>query len=114
MTFFKKSPTKNGLPMEFTTYLRKPFVVQAVEVTAENLREIAKFIGDVREMEDGSEYILVDTRLVPNVERVYPGFFMTKMGQNVRCYSRKIFREQFVEEDDSVKPWLEYMEKNAN
>ena len=85
--------------MEFTTFVRKPFVVQAVEVTADNIEEVAKYIGDVREREDGTKYILVDGRLVPNVERVYPGFFMTKMGENVRCYSRKIFREQFVEAD---------------
>jgi hypothetical protein len=99
--------------MEFTTFVRKPFVVQAVEVTAENINEVAKYIGDVREREDGTQYILVDRRLVPNVFKVYPGFFMTKMGENVRCYSRKIFREQFVEEDESIKPWVEFMEKRG-
>jgi hypothetical protein len=99
--------------MEFTTFVRKPFVVQAVEVTAENINEVAKYIGDVREREDGTQYILVDRRLVPNVFKVYPGFFMTKMGENVRCYSRKIFREQFVEEDESIKPWVEFMDKRG-
>jgi hypothetical protein len=44
---------------------------------------------------------------------VYPGFYMTKMGENVRCYSRKIFREQFVEEDENIRPWVEFMEKQA-
>ena len=99
--------------MEFTTFVRKPFVVEAVEVTAENIAEVAKYVGDLREKEDGTQYILVDRRLVPNVFRVYPGFYMTKMGENVRCYSRKIFREQFVEEDDNIRPWLEFMEKQA-
>src|SRR5580765_2394115 len=84
--------------MEFTTFVRKPFVVEAVEITAENINEVAKYIGDVREREDGTQYILVDRRLVPNVFKVYPGFFMTKMGENIRCYSRKIFKEQFMEE----------------
>lgn len=87
--------------MEFTTFVRKPFVVQAVEITTENIEEVAKYIGDVREREDGTKYILVDRRLVPNVFKVYPGFFMTKMGENVRCYSRKIFKEQFVEAADA-------------
>lgn len=95
--------------MEFTTFVRKPFVVEAVEVTAENLQEVAKHIGDVREKEDGTPYILVDRRLVPNIFKVYPGFFMTKMGDNVRCYSRKIFMEQFVEMNDSIQPWVDFM-----
>ena len=112
-TLTKQADSENGLPMEFTTFVRKPFVVQAVEVTAENINEVAKYIGDVREREDGTQYILVDRRLVPNVFKVYPGFFMTKMGENVRCYSRKIFREQFVEEDESIKPWVEFMEKRG-
>lgn len=99
--------------MEFTTFVRKPFVVEAVEITAENINEVAKYIGDVREREDGTQYILVDRRLVPNVFKVYPGFFMTKMGENIRCYSRKIFKEQFVEEDESIRPWLDFMEKNS-
>ena len=107
----RKSKIEIGTPMDFTTYVRKPFVVQAVEVTAENINEVARYIGDVREREDGTQYILVDRRLVPNVFKVYPGFFMTKMGENIRCYSRKIFREQFVQEDDSIKPWVEFMEK---
>jgi hypothetical protein len=99
--------------MEFKSFVRKPFVVQAVEVTVENINEVAKYVGDVREREDGTKYILVDRRLVPNVFRVYPGFYMTKMGENVRCYSRKIFREQFVEEDENIRPWVEFMEKQA-
>jgi hypothetical protein len=97
--------------MEFKSFVRKPFVVQAVEVTVDNIHEVAKYVGDVREREDGTLYILVDRRLVPNVFRVYPGFFMTKMGENVRCYSRKIFREQFVEEDDNMRQWVDFMEK---
>jgi hypothetical protein len=100
--------------MDFTTYVRKPFVVQAVEVTPDNIHKVAKYIGDVREREDGTAYILVDSRLVPNVERGYPGFFMTKMGENVRCYSRKIFREQFVEEDEQIAEWLDKIEDQSN
>lgn len=96
--------------MDFISFVRKPFAVEAVEVTAENIAEVAKYVGDLREKEDGTPYILVDRRLVPNVFRVYPGFFMTKMGENVRCYSRKIFKEQFTLLTDDIKPWLEFME----
>ena len=100
--------------MDFTTFVRKPFVVEAVEVTAENINEVAKYIGDVREREDGTQYILVDRRLVPNVFKVYPGFFMTKMGENIRCYSRKIFKEQFIEKTAEVQPWIDFMDQQAS
>lgn len=114
LRIMKLKPTKKeNSTMEFTTFVRKPFVVEAIEITTENIEEAAKYIGDVREREDGTKYILVDRRLVPNVEKVYPGFFMTKMGENIRCYSRKIFREQFVELDDSIKPWLEFMDSQS-
>lgn len=103
-------PINKGKPsMDFTTYVRKPFVVEAVEITVANIGSIAKFVGDLREKEDGSPYILVDPRLVPNIERVYPGFFMTKMGENIRCYSRRIFKDQFMVQDDQIKPWVDYM-----
>lgn len=99
--------------MEFTTFVRKPFVVDAVEVTAENIGEVAKYVGDLREKEDGTPYILVDRRLVPNVFRVYPGFFMTRMGENVRCYSKKIFKEQFMVQDEQIKEWVNFINGKA-
>ena len=110
------APMENGrrIRMQFTTFVRKPFVVEAVEVTADNIAEVAKYVGDLREEDDGTQYILVDRRLVPNIARVYTGFYMTKMGKNVRCYSRKIFRDQFIEEDENVKPWVDYMSDKAD
>jgi len=96
--------------METTTFVRKPFVVEAIEITTENIEEVAKHVGDLKEKEDGTPYILVDRRLVPNVFRVYPGFFMTKMGENIRCYSRKVFTDQFMEKDETIQPWLDFLE----
>lgn len=90
--------------MEFGTFVRKPFTVEAVEVTAENIAEVAKYVGDLREEDDGTKYILVDRRLVPNIARVYAGFYMTKMGKNVRCYSRKIFTDQFEPSNPANSP----------
>lgn len=95
--------------MEFETFVRKPFRVSAMEITKENISEVAKFVGDLKEKEDGTPYILVDKRLVPNVYKVFPGFWMTRMGDNVRCYSRKIFFEQFVGSTDSILQWVDWM-----
>lgn len=95
--------------MELETFVRKPFEVQAVEITRENIAEVAKYVGDLKEKDDGTPFILVDKRLVPNVFRVFPGFWMTRMGENVRCYSKKIFNEQFVLSNDEIKTWVDWM-----
>lgn len=82
--------------MEFTNFVRKPFVVEAVEITKDNISELAPFIGELKEKEDGSPYIEVNSFLIPNLERVFPGFWFTRMGDETRCYTRKIFRKQFT------------------
>jgi len=97
------------IEMEFTTFVRKPFEVLAVEITKDNIAEVAKLVGDLKEKEDGTPFILVDKRLVPNVFRVFPGFWMTKMGDNIRCYSKKIFTDQFVESNEEIKQWVDWM-----
>lgn len=88
--------------MDFTTFVRKPFTVEAVEVTKENIAEIAPLVGTLKEKDDGTPYIHVDKRLVPNIFRVYPGFWMTKMNDNIRCYSKRIFLEQFIENSPEI------------
>jgi hypothetical protein len=97
------------MDLKFTEYVRKPFVVDVVEVTAENIAEIATYVGDLRQKEDGTPFIFVDRRLVPNIYRVYPGFFMTRMGDHIRCYSRKVFFEQFVPNDEHIQQWVDFM-----
>lgn len=100
--------------MDFATFVRKPFTVEAVEVTEENIAEIAEvmMIGTLRHKENGSPYIQVNRRLFPNLFRIYPGFWVTKMGDsdNIRCYSQRIFNNQFVRNTVDVKPWLEYFQ----
>ncbi len=95
--------------MEFTTFVRKPFTVEAIEITEENIAEIAKLVGTLRQKADGSSYIHVDRRLVPNIYQVYPGFYMTKMGDNIRCYSNTVFRKQFIEATPDLDVWIKFM-----
>jgi hypothetical protein len=95
--------------MEMSAFVRKPFNVEAVEVTEENIAEIAELVGTLRHKEDGTVFILVDRRLVPNIYRVFPGFWMTKMGDNIRCYSQKIFKEQFVESTPDIDNWVKFL-----
>ena len=95
--------------MEFTNFVRKPFTVEATEVTADNMAEVAELIGALREKDNGTPYIAVDRRLVPNLYRVYTGFWLTRMGDNVRCYSKRVFKQQFVESTSEIESWVEYI-----
>ena len=99
--------------MEFNEYVRKPFLVEAVEITEENIGEVAKYVGELREKDDGTPFIYVDRRLVPNIFRVYPGFYMTRMGDHIRCYSRKVFNEQFVMGEPDIIAWVDFMQNSA-
>lgn len=99
--------------MEYKKYMRKPFTVDAVEITEENMEECAKYIGDVKE-EDGVRYILVDKRLVPNVTKVTVGYFMTRfksrVGFKTRVFSPQMFRGEFVSMTPDLDEWLVYLD----
>jgi hypothetical protein len=95
--------------MEFTNFVRKPFVVEAVEVTEDNIEEVAEYVGTLRKKDDGTPYIQVDRRLIPNVFRVFPGFWMTRMGDNIRCYSKRVFTDQFTVITPDIKQWVDFM-----
>ena len=97
------------MEMEFTKFVRKPFAVEAVEITAENIGEVAELVGTLKKKEDGTPYIRVDRRLVPNVYQVYIGFWMTRMDDNIRCYSKKIFKEQFIESNSEIEDWVNFL-----
>lgn len=84
---------------DFVSFARRPFVVDAVMVTVDNLDAIAEHVGEVVQKEDGTRYIQVDRRKVPNVFRVYPGFYLTRLDDNIRCYSPKVFFQQFLKVD---------------
>lgn len=99
--------------MEFNEFVRKPFIVEAIEINKENIAEMAKYIGDLDETDTRSPYIRVDRNLVPNVTRVYPGFYMTRMGDYVRCYSRRVFFEQFTPLTGDIQKWVSFLEKTT-
>lgn len=82
--------------MEFTTFTRKPFIVEATRITAENMEEVANLIGELRTDDNGTKVIVVNRRVIPSISRVYVGYWLTKMGDNLRCYSDKVFTDQFI------------------
>ena len=87
-----------GPVMKFNQYIRRPFVVEAVEITEENIEEVAALVGEVRE-KNGAKFIALNRRIVPNVNHAYIGWFMTRLNDNYRCYAPKIFTEQFIDHE---------------
>lgn len=82
----------------FSNYVRKPFLVEAVQVTPENIDELAAVLGELKE-KDGEKWILIDRRIVPNIKKAYVGWWVTKLDDNLRCYSPKVFDKEFTNYD---------------
>ena len=86
--------------LSFNQYVRTPFAVEATVITQDNIEEVAKLVGTVR-VKDNEKYIALDRRIVPNISRAYVGWYITRLGDNLRCYSPKVFEEQFKAIDES-------------
>lgn len=80
--------------LNFTPYKRRPFEVEAVQITEDNIEECALLIGELDE-KDGEPFVRINKRIVPNIHRAYVGWWITRMDDNLRCYSSRIFDEQF-------------------
>jgi hypothetical protein len=80
----------------FEQYVRKSFDVAAIQITDENIAELAPFIGTLEQQENGRYIIIVDRKLIRNLDKVYSGYWLTKMGTTLRCYSQNAFAKHFV------------------
>ena len=92
--------------MEFTSFVRRPFIVTAIQITAENIDELAPLVGEVKEGENG-KYIALDRRIIPNIRKAFIGWWITKLDDNVRCYSPKVFDQEFTQYEDAWAGWFE-------
>ena len=89
------------MTIEFDKYVRKPFIVEAVEITEANIEQLAPHIGKLvyKDPENKSgPYIEVDRKKIPGVFVVKPGYYFAKIGKARRCYSGKVFNEWFTDE----------------
>jgi hypothetical protein len=93
-----------GPVLTFTSFVRKPFTVEAIQITPENVDQIGEMLGEVKE-KDGEKFILIDRRIVPNIKKAYVGWWITKLDDNLRCYSPKVFDKEFTDFDDQ---WAAY------
>lgn len=88
--------------IDFSWYVRTPFAVEAVRITEQNIEQVAELVGEVKTKGD-ERYIALDRRIVPNIGRAHIGWYLTRLGDNLRCYNSKIFQEQFIDMP-SVQP----------
>jgi hypothetical protein len=100
----------------FEHYVRTPFAVEATVITKENIEEVAKLVGTVRtkkgETKNDEPYIALDRRIVPNISRAFIGWYVTRLGDNLRCYSPKVFSEQFQHMSDTKVVCFDFNESD--
>lgn len=104
----KPRPVKHQ-GIEPRQFVRKPFYVTGVQVTEENIHEVAEWCGGlVRENGEGKPFIKVHTTkaMYDRQTRAIPGDWVLKAGNSWKVYTNKAFKEVFEEEtkrnDESV------------
>lgn len=84
--------------IESTRYVRKPFYIDAVQVTTENLEDIAKWVeSEVRHDVDGTKYVKVRVHrpLNDRQTKAYVGDWVLKAGGGFKVFTPKAFASNF-------------------
>lgn len=86
--------------IETTKFARKPFFVDAVQVTAENMEQVAQWCkGDVRTEGSGEEVKYVKVRvnrpLTDRQTKAYVGDWVLSAGSGYKVYTDKAFAKSF-------------------
>lgn len=86
--------------LEIKSFVRKPFEISAVKVTAENMEAVADWSGgEVRENAEGRKFIKIDTYRPINSRqtRAYPGDWVLYAGtiNSFKVYMDAAFNNSF-------------------
>jgi hypothetical protein len=85
-------------PLKIEEYERLPFTVLAVQVTPQNIYQVAKWCrGQVRTEGKRKKYIQVEVRRALNERqtKAYVGDYVLKAGTGFKIYTPKAFEESF-------------------
>lgn len=85
-------------------YIRKSFTVDAVQVTEENLEEVAKWAqGEVLVSERGDNYVRVRVHnpLTERQTRAFPGDWVLYASKGYKVYTQKAFERSFEKQSES-------------
>lgn len=94
--------------MEFIKHIRRPFVIEAVEITEDNMAEVAEMLKSevvVKAAEEGVpgfSFISINRKVVPNIGRAFVGWFITRYDNHYRAYAPKVFDQEFETYADLV------------
>lgn len=102
---------------EYSEFVRKPFKVEATQVTKENMDEFCKLLGfkkKIQKKPDGTPYIHVDTKIIPKGFRIFEGWYVTRMphprDENeivYHAYREDAFWAQFAAMDNGWRALIE-------
>jgi hypothetical protein len=84
--------------LETKKYVRKPFQIDAVQVTEDNMAEVAKWVqGDIRTDADNKKYIKVRVHRPMNNRQTqaYAGDHVLYAGTGFKVYTPKAFKDSF-------------------
>lgn len=79
-------------------YIRKSFPVDAVQITADNMEEVAKWCdGDIRKTDKGDPFIKVRVHnpLTERQTKGYVGDWVLYAGKGYKVYTQKAFDQSF-------------------
>lgn len=83
--------------LETTKYIRKPFEIDAVQVTTDNIAEVAKWVdGEIRS-DDLGQYVKVRVHrpLNDRQTKAYVGDHVLYAGTGYKVYTDKAFKNSF-------------------
>lgn len=85
------------MQLDIAQYARKPFVVQGVQVTQENIHDVALWCDGKVINEVDAQFVKVDVRrpLHERQTKAYAGDWVLRAGQGFRVYNDAAFRNQF-------------------
>ena len=87
-------------------YIRKPFEVEAVEVTEENIEAVKEWCqGNLQTEENGKRFIKVRVARALNERqtKAYPGDWVLYAGTGFKVYTPKAFLKTFVPKDGETE-----------
>jgi hypothetical protein len=90
--------------MQTEQFLRKSFPVEAVQVTEENMQEVAAWCNGRIRTEDGKTYIkvFVHNPLKEEQTMAHPGDWVLYAGKGFKIYKDVAFRKTFDKKDEEL------------
>jgi hypothetical protein len=96
---FGTQPQKEEVMLETRKYVRKPFEVEAVQVTPENIEAVAAWCGGTvsQEKPDGDRHIEVKVHrpMTPRQSKAFLGDWVLFAGTGYKCYTPRAFEKSF-------------------